>query len=553
MSDLSGKSLGRYHILEQLGEGGMATVYKARDTRLERDVALKLIRVDQFAPAMMSHILARFEREAKSLARLSHNSIVRVYDYGENDGAPYLVLEFCGGGDLKQRLRSQPMDWREAIGLILPVARALRYSHHQGVIHRDVKPSNIMFNSSGEPMLSDFGIAKMLETDEAATLTGTGVGMGTPGYMAPEQWTGETSPASDQYGLGVVLYELLTGRKPYEAKTPGGIHEKQVTQPLPAPRQFVPEIPLAVESALLKALDKDPAMRYADMASFAKTFEGLLQETQVAQNSFNPVPSDPARTSTVKRAKEKSWLPWAVGAGLSIGLMLIAIWAYSSFQGKPPQIVSTSLPTTIVPNTLRPTSAQLPTYTLAVTQTPEPTPWPTLMVGETRISEKDGMVMVNLGDYLVDQTAITNLMFESFVRDTGYETEVEKVNSGYVHSTEMVCPTWTACKPGVIGQDTRYPVTTWKKAKVSWRSWNSGGQDFVVQISWPDADNYCKWAGRQLLTEQEYIESSSMVKGSGLFEWVKEKVIVPSGEYPDITTPDYSLDALTFRCTSSVP
>ena len=120
MTDLTGHQIGRYHILESLGDGGMATVYRARDTRLDRDVALKLIRVDQFAPAMMDHILARFEREAKSLARLSHNSIVRVYDYGEHDGAPYLVLEFCGGGDLKQRLSSQPMDWNEAIRVDYP-------------------------------------------------------------------------------------------------------------------------------------------------------------------------------------------------------------------------------------------------------------------------------------------------------------------------------------------------------------------------------------------------------------------------------------------------
>ncbi len=233
MTDLSGERIDRYQILEKLGEGGMATVYKARDTRLERDVALKLIRRSAFPPEMLNNILARFEREAKSLARLSHPNIVTVYDYGEHDGAPYLVLEYCPGGDLRQRLHGKPMEWREAIQLVLPVARALRAAHQAGVIHRDVKPSNIMFTGEGEPKLSDFGIAKILEANEAATLTGTGVGVGTPGYMAPEQWTGETSPQSDQYGLGIVLYELLTGQQALRSGHAGRCTH-QADQPAPA-------------------------------------------------------------------------------------------------------------------------------------------------------------------------------------------------------------------------------------------------------------------------------------------------------------------------------
>jgi formylglycine-generating enzyme required for sulfatase activity/serine/threonine protein kinase len=597
MADLTGQSIGRYQILSRLGEGGMATVYKARDIRLDRDVALKLIRVDQFAPAMMSHILARFEREAKSLARLSHNSIVRVYDYGEHDGAPYLVLEFCGGGDLKQRLTGQPMDWREAIGLILPVARALRYSHQQGVIHRDVKPSNIMFNTSGEPMLSDFGIAKMLETDDAATLTGTGVGIGTPGYMAPEQWTGETSPASDQYGLGVVLYELLTGRKPYEADTPAGILIKQTSESLPLPSKFAPEIPPEVEVALLKSLDRDPARRYADMGEYIKEFEGLLQQTPVvdtkpvvvavpppptdtyktldlALTEEKPTPVTPADWATtadpLPRRKPINWKPFVI-SGFALVIVAGIIWGVTQlpkgFVAFSKSSATPTLATKLIQASL-PSEEPMPasTATQADTQAPEPTLSPTLMVGETRISDKDGMVMVNAGGYLVDQTAITNSMFETFVQDAGYDTEVEKANSGYVHSTERVCPTWTVCEIGVPGRDTSYPFTTWKKAKVSWRSWNSDGQDYVVQISWADADNYCKWAGRRLLTEQEYVESSSLVKASWLFEWGKEKKILPLINYsvvdasgsdilykPDINTPDYSLDVLTFRCASSVP
>jgi serine/threonine protein kinase/Tol biopolymer transport system component len=276
MEDLSGKRIDRFQILAQLGQGGMATVYKARDTRLDRDVAIKLIRYSAFPPEMLDRILVRFEREAKSLARLSHPNIVKVHDYGEYESSPYLVLEYLPGGDLKMRLNGKQLGWREAIHLILPIARALRFSHQQGIIHRDIKPSNILFTSSEEPMISDFGIAKILDYEDSATLTGTGVGIGTPGYMAPEQWTGTTSPFSDQYGLGVVLYEMITGHKPYEADTPAGILVRQTTESLPRPRKFVPDLPIIVEQVLFKVLAKEPADRYKDMEAFAKALESLL-------------------------------------------------------------------------------------------------------------------------------------------------------------------------------------------------------------------------------------------------------------------------------------
>src|SRR5512137_2441323 len=214
MTDFTGLYFDRYHILESLGEGGMASVYKAFDTRLERDVAVKIIRTDMFIPAVLQQVLKRFEREAKSLAKLSHPNIVSIIDYGEHEGVPYLVMEYLPGGSLKDRLSGQHMPWQDSFQLLLPIARALQFSHQQRIIHRDVKPSNILITLSDEPMLSDFGIARILESEGSTALTGTGVGIGTPEYMAPEQWTGEASPQSDMYSLGVVTYEMLTGRKP---------------------------------------------------------------------------------------------------------------------------------------------------------------------------------------------------------------------------------------------------------------------------------------------------------------------------------------------------
>jgi serine/threonine protein kinase/Tol biopolymer transport system component len=276
MTDFSGQDFDRYHILESLGEGGMASVYKAFDTRLERDVAVKIIRTDMFIPATLQHVLKRFEREAKLLAKLSHPNIVSIIDYGEHAGVPYLVMEYLPGGTLKDRLKGHPLPWQESIHLLLPIARSLQFSHQQGIIHRDVKPSNILITLSGEPMLSDFGIAKILESEGNTALTGTGVGIGTPEFMAPEQWVGKTSPQSDLYSLGVVLYEMVTGRKPYTAETPAAILLKQANEPLPRPRHFVPDLPERVEKIILKALAKKPENRYSDMEDFINPLENLL-------------------------------------------------------------------------------------------------------------------------------------------------------------------------------------------------------------------------------------------------------------------------------------
>ncbi len=287
MADLIGKSLGRYHILEQLGEGGMATVYKAYDTRLETDVAVKVIRTENLAPSALERSLKRFEREAKALARLTHPNIVKVTDFGEDEDKPYLVMEYLPGGTLKQKL-GKPIPWNESISILLPIARALDFAHRQNMIHRDVKPSNILITADGEPMLTDFGIAKILDLEETADLTGTGMGIGTPEYMAPEQWTGKTSAFSDQYALGVVFYEMLTGRKPYSADTPAAILLKQATEPLPRPSQFTRDLPEKVEKLLLKALTRNPEDRYASMAEFAKALESAASGQQPPASEQTP-------------------------------------------------------------------------------------------------------------------------------------------------------------------------------------------------------------------------------------------------------------------------
>ena len=276
MTDLVGQYLGRYYLTERLGEGGMATVYKAYDTRLERDVAVKIIRKGAFPPEILDQVLIRFEREAKSLARLSHPNIVKVYDYGEHDGSPYLVMEYLPGGTLK-KIIGKPVPWQEALRLLLPIARGVDYAHRHGILHRDIKSANILITDDGEPMLSDFGIAKLFEAEQTSGLTRSGMAIGTPEYMAPEQWSGKANPQSDQYSLGIVLYEMLTGRKPYVADTPAAIAIKQATEPLPSPRDFVADLPEKLELVLIKTLARQPGDRYEDI----KAFIGALEDLQV--------------------------------------------------------------------------------------------------------------------------------------------------------------------------------------------------------------------------------------------------------------------------------
>jgi serine/threonine protein kinase len=258
-------------MVEALGEGGMAAVFKAYDSSRERYVAIKVIRTELGAE---TEFLKRFHREAKALAQLDHPYILKVLDYGEEDRAPYLVMPFVPSETQKERM-STPWPYQEAARMLAPVARALDFAHHQNVIHRDVKPANILITQSGAPILSDFGIAKILETGEQTHLTGTGFGIGTPDYMAPEQWLGSTDARTVIYALGMVFYEIVTGRRPYVADTPAAVMFKHMQDPLSRPRNFVRNLPDKVEQVIFKAIAKKPKDRYQEMDAFATALEKL--------------------------------------------------------------------------------------------------------------------------------------------------------------------------------------------------------------------------------------------------------------------------------------
>ncbi len=264
MSFVVGETVGPYRIVEQLGQGGMATVFKGYHAALDRYVAIKVLH-----PAFKedSTFLARFQREARVVARLEHPNIVPVYDFAEHNGAPYLVMKFVEGETLKARLQRERLSLKETLRVLEAVGAGLHYAHQQGILHRDIKSSNIMLAADGGIYLADFGLARIAVAGESTLSLDSMIG--TPHYMSPEQARGEKDldAGTDIYSLGVVLYELVVGRLPYSADTPFAIIHDHIYTPLPMPRTVNPNVPAPIERVLLKALAKERADRFPDVAA----------------------------------------------------------------------------------------------------------------------------------------------------------------------------------------------------------------------------------------------------------------------------------------------
>jgi serine/threonine protein kinase len=267
-TSLVGRTLGSYQITDLLGQGGMATVYKGYREDIDRYVAVKVLPPH---PGLDQQFIERFKLEAKTIARLQHPHILPLYDYGVTDDILYLVMAYIEGGSLAGQIHEGGMRPKEAERILKQVAGALDYAHRQGIIHRDIKPDNILMDKEGNALLADFGIAKIAEG--GSNLTGTGGLVGTPAYMAPEQGRGDTITSSaDIYSLGVVVFEMLSGRKPFSAETPMQVVIKHMTAPVPNIREHLPDVSPGVEAALTRALAKMPDDRYATATEFAEAF-----------------------------------------------------------------------------------------------------------------------------------------------------------------------------------------------------------------------------------------------------------------------------------------
>jgi len=298
MTFTNGQNAGPYRILEQLGQGGMATVYKAYHAGLDRYVAIKVLHA---AFREDPSFTARFTREARVVAKLEHPNIVPIYDFSEYEGQPYLVMKFIEGETLKARLARGPLSAGEAVRVIQAVGAALAYAHSKGILHRDIKPSNVLLTPEGGIYLADFGLARIAQSGES-TLS-TDMMLGTPHYISPEQAQGvkNLDAGTDIYSFGVVMYELSVGRVPFNADTPFSIIHDHIFTPLPLPRAINPKVPAAVERVLLKALAKDRKDRYADVDSLVKAFQEAVREVTMAAGA----PAK-ASVSTIKLAEPPS-------------------------------------------------------------------------------------------------------------------------------------------------------------------------------------------------------------------------------------------------------
>lgn len=578
---MTASTYGRYIIIRSLGSGGMADVYLARDPRLDREVAIKV----PHAGELSGDTLARMANEAHLVAQLEGPAIVPLYEFGEQDGLPYLVIRYMPGGSLAARLTEGSYEPDEALPIIERVAAALDYAHSRGVIHRDVKPGNILFDANGAAYLSDFGIARFIDptSDQTAKrLTATGFVHGTAAYLSPEQAQGLRQPdgRSDIYSLGVVLFEMLTGDVPYHAESSFQQAVQHITAPIPSIIERRPDLPAALQTVIERAMAKQPDARYptatelaADLRRVTAGHEPLTASVvpliPVADLPLTPAPPPPAATPAPPAAPDRRRaVPlWAWGGLLAVvGLALAAGIALGN-RGERARVAPTAKPTAAETAAVS-AAAPKPTLTRPATSTATAAPAPTeppateppatlaplsppgnfplteqvlvpagpfLMGSDAGEDDAAPARIVTLDAFWIDKTEVTNAQYAAFLNEQGNQVE------GGV--------TW------VDFSDEQVLLTTDGSL---FRPKDGYADHPVVEVSWYGAQAYCRRVGRRLPTEAEW-EKAARGEDGRTYPWGEEPPAcaaanfweqpdgcisrtTPVGSYPDGVSPYGALD-----------
>jgi serine/threonine protein kinase len=434
MSGLSsGQHVGQYEIIDTLGEGGMAVVYRAREMNVDREIALKVIKASLTG---LDETLERFKREANTIARLSHPHILKLFQFGEHNDTIYLAIELMRGGSLREAIKAQGQLPTHLITRVLEqIGAALDYAHKRGIIHRDLKPQNILLDEDGNAFLTDFGIAKLLNE---AKLTQDGLMLGTPSYIAPEQWVGEPADSrTDLYALGVLLFEMLTGQVPFRGKSPVEMARLHTKEQHPSVVKLRPDIAPAVEDVVNRALAKNRAERYQTAGELVEALKAALSGAPIAAKP-RPVPvgatmiesAAPGRTASIQTGQMPAYVPPAgnrrkligiitggVAALLIVGFGLLLLSQQSNqsvavASSATPTTASTATPQVIAPSvgvttaptiapTIVPTQPQPPTATNTLAAPPSPT------TGATATLDPTVAAMLNAVDTATQETPAT--------------------------------------------------------------------------------------------------------------------------------------------------
>ena len=537
---MKGQTLGPYRIIDKIGRGGMATVFKAYHATMDRNVAIKIL------PEHMAEVAGfreRFEREAKVVAKLQHPHILPVFDYGVDGDTSYLVMPYVPSGDLKHYIRNGPHPLEEVADIFNKLAGALDYAHERGILHRDIKPDNILFDASQNPLLSDFGLTRM--TEGSNHLTGSAV-IGTPSYMSPEQGQGkEIDHRSDIYSMGILLYEMVTGYIPFSADTPVAVIFKHVSEPLPMPQDKRPDLPDAAQNVILKALSKEPDDRYDSCMEMATAFTDAISNADKDYVPVVPAPEmgEPSEILTPtlhgkitqassdretqiiegvapkpRKSKPRSNRPMVIGGiGIAIAVILTGIvilmtdTSTAEFAGLEP---------TPTPITATLDASQLELAGTPVSANDDWTPYELELNGGTMVLVPAGCFMMGSDTGDRDERPIHEQCFE----EPFWIHKYEVTNARFAHFLNEN-PNGNTSPDGFAYFDAGNRNERIRNLNGRWEVSPEFSNHPMVEVTWFGARDYCKWLGEEdgfrLPTEREW-EYAARGPDNLTFPWGNE-------------------------------